>query len=206
MITPSRPVLSWVIKPSVFSLCLLPLAMLLLRTFNDQLGANPVEELTHQTGVWGLYLLLITLSVTPVRQLFGINWLISLRRMLGLFAFFYASLHLTVYLWLDQYFTWPAIIEDVIKRPYITVGFTAWILLLPLALTSTRVAIRRLGKNWQRLHKMVYLIAILVIFHFIWQVKADYAEPVLYLVIFLFLMLARTRFIAWAGTQSAKKS
>ena len=193
MFTPSRQLLRWLIKPVVFSASLLPFSLLLIGAFNDQLGANPVETLTHQTGLWGLYFLLITLSVTPVRQLTGAAWLVNLRRMLGLFAFFYACLHLLVYLWLDQYFTWNSIVEDVVKRPYITVGFTAWLLLLPLALTSTKAAIKRLGKNWKQLHKLVYMTVMLVMLHFIWLVKADYAEPVLYLVLFLLLMLARTR-------------
>ena len=193
MFTPSRQLLRWLIKPVVFSASLLPFSLLLIGAFNDQLGANPVETLTHQTGLWGLYFLLITLSVTPVRQLTGAAWLVNLRRMLGLFAFFYACLHLLVYLWLDQYFTWNSIVEDVVKRPYITVGFTAWLLLLPLALTSTKAAIKRLGKNWKQLHKLVYMTVMLVMLHFIWLVKADYAEPVLYLLLFLLLMLARTR-------------
>ncbi len=193
MFTPSRQLLRWFIKPVVFSVSLLPFSLLLIRGFNDQLGANPVETLTHQTGLWGLYFLLITLSVTPVRQFTAITWLVNLRRMLGLFAFFYACLHLLVYAWLDQYFVWSSMVEDIVKRPYITVGFTAWLLMLPLALTSTKAAIKRLGKKWKQLHQLVYMIVMLVILHYIWLVKADYAEPVIYLLLFLLLMLARTR-------------
>ena len=199
---PLRRLVSWVIKPAVFLLSLIPVALLAVRTLNDQLGANPIETLTHQTGLWGLYFLLITLTITPLRQLSGINWLISLRRMLGLFAFFYACLHLLVYVWLDQYFNLVSMIEDIFKRPYITVGFTAWLMLLPLALTSTKAAVRRLGKNWKRLHKLVYLIVPLVILHFIWLVKADYTEPLFYLLVFSLLMLARSSKLAFAKRQA----
>ncbi len=192
MFSPSRSVIRWAIKPVVFILSLLPLAVMLVNAINDNLGANPIEVLTHQTGSWGLYFLLITLSISPLRKFANANWLIQLRRMLGLFAFFYACLHLTVYLWLDQYFVWDAIIEDIVKRPYITLGFSAWLLLLPLALTSTRRAVRHLGRHWQRLHKLVYLAVVLVLLHFVWLVKADYAEPVIYILLFLMLMLLRT--------------
>ena len=197
----SRQLVRWFVKPVVFMLSLVPLGQLLFRAFNDQLGANPIETLTHQTGAWGLYFLLITLSVTPVRKITGISWIVSLRRMLGLFAFFYACLHLLVYVWLDQYFSLSSIAEDIVKRPYITVGFSAWVLLLPLALTSTKAAVRRLGKNWKRLHKLVYVIVPLVILHFIWLVKADYAEPLFYLFVFILLMLARTSFVTLGKRQ-----
>jgi len=198
MVSLSRKTIRWIIKPIVFGVSLIPAGLLVLGVLNDELGANPIEMLTHQTGLWGLYFLLITLTITPLRLLTGMAWLISLRRMLGLFAFFYACLHLLVYFWLDQSFAWAAIFEDIFKRPYITVGFGAWILLLPLALTSTRYAIRRLGKNWQKLHKIVYLAVMLVILHFLWLVKADYAEPILYLITFLILLALRTRlFAAW---------
>ena len=196
MFTPSRPVLRWFIKPVVFCLSLVPFGMLLIRAISDELGANPIETLTHQSGLWGLYFLLITLTVTPFRQITGASWLVNLRRMLGLFAFFYACLHLLVYVWLDQYFSWSDIVEDVVKRPYITLGFTAWLLLVPLALTSSKAAIKRLGKNWKRLHKLVYLITVLVILHFIWLVKADYLEPISYLLIFILLMFSRSSFIS----------
>ena len=196
MFSPSRQTIRWLIKPIIFIISLLPVSVLLLGILNDDLGPNPIEMLTHQTGLWGLYFLLITLAVTPLRMMTGMVWLMSLRRMFGLFAFFYACLHLSVYFWLDQYFSWPAIFEDILKRPYITVGFTAWLLLLPLALTSTKSAIRRLGNKWQKLHRLVYLAALLVILHFVWLVKADYAEPIFYLTIFLILMAFRTRLFA----------
>lgn len=195
MFSPGRSVQRWVIKPTVFFLSLLPAVFLWQKAVNDELGANPIETLTHQTGSWGLYFLLITLTITPLRQYVGLGWLITLRRMLGLFAFLYACLHLLTYLWLDQYFSLNAIVEDVLKRPYITVGFTAWLLLLPLALTSTQSAVRRLGKRWVKLHKLVYLAVSLVLLHFLWLVKADYAEPILYLCLFALLMGLRTRLI-----------
>jgi len=191
MLTPDRRLLNWLVKPVIFLTCAIPFLLLLSRIVTDDLGANPIETLTHETGSWGLYFLLITLSVTPVRKLSGVGWLLNLRRMLGLFAFFYASLHLLTYLWLDQYFMWEAIGEDILKRPYITVGFSAWLMLLPLALTSNKIAIRHLGKNWKQLHKLVYLAVALVILHFAWLVKADMAEPLIYLSIYLLLMIFR---------------
>ncbi len=196
MFSPSRRTIRWVIKPTIFAISLLPVSYLLLGIVNDGLGPNPIEMLTHQTGLWGLYYLLMTLAVTPLRRVTKITWLMNLRRMFGLFAFFYACQHLLVYFWLDQYFVWSAIFEDITKRPYVTVGFSAWLLLLPLALTSTRSAIKRLGKNWQKLHKLVYPAVLLVILHFLWLVKADYAEPILYLIIFLVLLAFRTRLFA----------
>jgi sulfoxide reductase heme-binding subunit YedZ len=167
----------------VFGLCLLPLVILTLQTFGVgglSLGANPIEELIHSLGKWGLKLLLITLAVTPLRKLTGWNWLLRLRRMLGLFAFFYVALHFLVYAGLDQRFDLAAIFEDIAKRPYITVGMTALLLLIPLAVTSTNRMMRRLGKNWQKLHRLVYVIAILGVWHFYWQVKLDTLEALVY--------------------------
>jgi sulfoxide reductase heme-binding subunit YedZ len=195
----SRSTINRGIKPVVFVLSLLPLALLVHAAATDNLGANPVERLTHQTGLWGLYFLLLTLSITPLKQFTGVAWPVSLRRMLGLYAFFYACLHLAVYFWLDQSFLWEAIVEDILKRPYITLGLTAWLLLLPLALTSNQLSMRLLKKNWKRLHRLVYIAALLVVFHFVWLVKADYSEPKLYLGILLFLLLARTRIFKWRG-------
>ena len=182
---------SFIIKPLVFLLSLIPVALLVWRAVNDDLGANPVETITHQTGLWGLYFLLITLSVTPLRRYTGIGWLLRLRRMLGLYAFFYACLHLLTYAWLDQYFNIDAIVEDIVKRPYITVGFAAWLLLLPLAVTSFQAAMRKLGRRWKTLHQLVYLVVLLVLLHFIWLVKAGLLEPLSYFVIFLLLMVSR---------------
>ncbi len=144
------------------------------------MGVNPVETLSHRTGDWSLRFLLLTLAVTPLRRLTGWNGLIKFRRMLGLFAFFYVCLHFGVYLIFDQFFDWASIVEDVAKRPYITVGFAGWLLLIPLAVTSTNGMTKRLGRNWQRLHRLVYLIGTLGVLHYLWLVKADIAEPLLY--------------------------
>ena len=191
MFSPTTRQTRWLVKPLVFMLSLIPFLILIWQGFQDELGANPVEMLTHETGQWGLYFLLITLAITPIKKLSGMLWLVGLRRMLGLFAFFYACLHLTVYTWLDQYFLWDAIVEDIFKRPYITLGFSAWLMLLPLALTSNRFSIRKLGTKWKKLHRLVYPATLMVVFHFIWLVKADYAEPLLYLIILTLLLLAR---------------
>ncbi|HOB60557.1 MAG TPA: protein-methionine-sulfoxide reductase heme-binding subunit MsrQ [Candidatus Competibacteraceae bacterium] len=171
---------SLAVKPLVFVACLLPLAWLLWLTWQGQLGVNPVETLSHRTGDWSLRFLLLTLAVTPLRRLSGWNRLQRFRRMLGLFAFFYVGLHFAVYLVFDQFFDWQAIVADVAKRPYITVGFTAFLLLIPLAVTSTNGMMKRLGRNWQRLHRLVYLIAVLGVLHYAWLVKADLREPLLY--------------------------
>ena len=171
------------LKVLVFALCLAPLVVLVLETFGVgglSLGANPIEELIHRLGKWGLKFLLITLAVTPLRKLTGWNWLIRFRRMLGLFAFFYVLLHFLVYAGLDQRFDLAVIVEDVIERPYITIGMLALLLLLPLAATSTKGMMRRLGGRWQKLHRMVYLIAVLGVWHFYWQVKLDTLEALIY--------------------------
>lgn len=181
----------WLARALVWLLGLSPLGWLLLQAMQNQLGANPVEVLTHESGLWGLYFLLLSLLITPLRRLGLPGWLLKLRRLLGLFAFFYASLHLVIYLWLDQFFNLASIFEDILKRPYITLGFSAWLLLLPLAVTSNRASIRRLGRYWQKLHRLVYPAALLVMFHFIWLVKADYSEPLAYLAILLVLLALR---------------
>jgi sulfoxide reductase heme-binding subunit YedZ len=167
-------------KPLVFCVSLLPLVWLCWLAWQDRLGANPVETLSHRTGDWSLRFLLLTLAVTPLRRLSGWNWLLKFRRMLGLFAFFYVCLHLGVYLIFDQFFDPSAILEDIAKRPYITVGFAGFLLLIPLAATSTNGMIKRLGRNWQRLHRLVYLIGVLGVVHYWWLVKADISEPLLY--------------------------
>ncbi len=167
-------------KPLVFCVSLLPLIWLCWLAWQDRLGANPVETLSHRTGDWSLRFLLLTLAVTPLRRLSGWNWLLRFRRMLGLFAFFYVCLHLGVYLIFDQFFDPSAILEDIAKRPYITVGFAGFLLLIPLAATSTNGMIKRLGRNWQRLHRLVYLIGMLGVVHYWWLVKADISEPLLY--------------------------
>lgn len=179
------------VKPVVFILCLLPAAWLVAGILALQsgdaaaaaaraLGANPVEKIQDTLGIWGLRLLLATLAVTPLRVLLGWPKLHLFRRMLGLFAFFYVTLHFLWYLFVDQAFDWVTLVADVVKRPYVTAGFTAFVLLVPLAATSTAWAMRRLGRRWQRLHRLVYAVAILGCVHFWWQVKADIREPALY--------------------------
>jgi methionine sulfoxide reductase heme-binding subunit len=176
------------IKPVVFLLCLGPLLELVWQGFYGSLGTNPVETITHGTGDWTLRFLLITLTITPLRRLTGNSWLIKLRRMFGLYAFFYACLHFVTYIWFDQYFDWAEIVKDIPKRPFITVGFAAFVLLLPLAFTSTNAMMRRLKKNWQRLHKLIYVIALLGVLHFLWLVKADVLEPAIYGAVLIVLL------------------
>lgn len=183
-----------VARPATFLLCLLPCVLLLWQTIDGSIGANPVEAITHTTGDWTLRLLLATLAVTPLRRLTGWTWLIRLRRMLGLYAFFYATLHFLTYLWLDQLFDWPAIVEDIAKRPYITVGLLALVAMIPLAVTSTKGWLRRLGPRWKRLHRLVYPISILGVLHYIWLVKADLLEPGIYAAILTLLLLSRVPF------------
>ncbi len=166
-------------KPIVFLLCLAPFGLLVWRALSDGLGANPVEAVVHFTGSWALRLLLVTLAITPLRRLTGLPWLVRFRRQLGLFAFFYAVLHFTAYLVLDRALVWEDITTDLTKRPYIVVGFVALLLLVPLAVTSTRGWIKRLGRHWLTLHRTVYLIAILAVLHFLWLVKADTLEPLI---------------------------
>ena len=171
----------WVAKPVLIVLCLVPLAWLVWDGVTNNLGANPVETVRRYTGDWTLRFLFIALTVTPLRRLTGWHVVIRLRRMLGLFAFFYACLHFVSYIWLDQFFMWDAIIEDILDRPYITVGVASFLLLIPLAVTSTNGMVRRLGgRRWQRLHQLVYVIAVLGVIHFLWLVKSDISEPVIY--------------------------
>ena len=172
-----------VVKPAVFLLCLLPLLRLVAGIFGwagADLGVNPVETMQDTLGIWGLRLLLATLAITPLRVLAGWPRIMAFRRMLGLYAFAYILLHFLFYLFVDQAFDWQQLAADIVKRPYITVGFTALLLLLPLAVTSTRAAMRRLGRRWQTLHRLVYPAAVLGCVHFWWQVKADVREPLVY--------------------------
>jgi len=168
------------LKSVVFTACLIPLGQLLYNGWTDNLTANPIEFITHFTGDWTLLFLLATLSVAPLRKIFGWNELIKYRRMFGLFAFFYVLLHLATYVVLDHFFDFHAMIKDVMKRPYITAGFTGFVLMIPLAITSTARIIRRLGKRWLWLHRLVYVVAIAGVIHFYWQVKADIRRPVQY--------------------------
>ncbi|UYB54113.1 protein-methionine-sulfoxide reductase heme-binding subunit MsrQ [Xanthomonas sp. AM6] len=183
-----------VAKALVHALALAPLAYLgwqfwqVWQAGSDALGADPVAEIEHRTGLWALRLLLLTLAITPLRQLTGQPALLRFRRMLGLYAFFYACVHLGVYLGLDLRGYWAQIFEEIVKRPYITVGFTAWLLLIPLAVTSTQGWMRRLKRNWGKLHKAIYAIGVLAVLHFWWLVKSDIREPLLYAAILALLL------------------
>jgi sulfoxide reductase heme-binding subunit YedZ len=179
------------LKAALFGLCLVPLARLAWLGTHRGLGANPIEYITHSTGWWTLCFLLITLSVTPLRRLTGWNWLLRVRRMLGLFAFFYVSLHFVTYIWLDQFFDWRSMLKDIAKRPFITVGFTAF-----LAATSTNGMVRRFGaRRWQRLHRAVYVIATLGVLHFWWLVKKDIREPLIFGTLLGVLFLIRLYYL-----------
>lgn len=175
------------IKALLFVLCLLPLAASLWQALSGQ-AVNPVETLTRDSGSWALNLLLAGLAITPLRRLGAPGWLLRLRRMLGLYAFFYASVHLLIYLWLDQLFDWAAIVQDIIKRPFITVGMAAFALLLPLAITSTDGWLRRLKRRWGQLHRLVYPLAVLAVLHYLWLVKRDLTEPLLYATVLAVLL------------------
>jgi sulfoxide reductase heme-binding subunit YedZ len=181
-------------KTIVHLLALTPLAILawqfwdVYSTNSDALGADPVAEIEHRLGLWALRLLMVALTITPLRQLTGKPVLVRFRRMLGLYAFAYACLHFSAYLVLDLRGYWIQIFEDIAKRPYITVGFAAWLLLLPLAITTTQGWIRRLGRNWGRLHKLVYAVGVLAVLHFWWLVKSDIREPALYAAILAVLL------------------
>lgn len=178
-----------IVKPVLFAALLLPaLALGVI-----DLGANPVETITHHTGDWALRLLLVTLAVTPLRRLTGWGELIRLRRMLGLYAFFYSVLHVATYFVLDLGLDFGGLVDDVIKRPYITVGFTVFLMLLPLAATSSNAIVRRLGRRWQTLHKLVYPAAIGAVLHFAWLVKADLREPLIYALVLLVLFVLRLK-------------
>ncbi len=194
------------IKALVAVASLTPLIWLFLRAAGiggATLGANPVEQVLHTLGKTALNMLLITLAVTPARQLTGQNWLIRLRRMLGLFCFFYAVLHLLVYVTLDQGMDWEMLLVDLTRRPYITVGFLAVVLMLPLAITSTSRMQRRLGKHWLKLHRLIYPIAILAVVHYFWQTKLDVREPIIYAVVLGALLLYRV--IRWQRRQAAMR-
>lgn len=181
-----------IVKGIAFVLALLPLARLIAGAPLGWLGVNPIELITRSTGTWCLVFLMITLAVTPLRRLTGWHWLIELRRMFGLFAFFYALLHFTTYIWLDQFFDVESIVKDIVKRPFITVGFAAFVLMIPLAMTSTNAMVRRLGsKRWLALHRLVYAVAIGGVVHYWWLVKRDLTEPILYALVLALLLGAR---------------
>ena len=197
-----EPYFTKVIKPLFFISALLSVAYLVWGLFNDALGANPVEYIIRDLGDWTLRFLLITLAISPLRRLTGMAQLLRLRRMLGLFTFFYGVLHLSIYLWLEQSFDWQEIWLDILERPFITIGMLSFILLIPLAVTSTTAAMRKLGKNWLRLHKLIYPISLFAVLHFWWLVKADTREPFIYAVILAILL--SERFIRSYGFQFIK--
>ena len=199
----------WVkrLKPFVFVACLLPLTWQLVQLFRGEI-IDPVDEFTHAAGAWTLRFLLITLAITPLRILFNLGAIVSLRRMFGLFTFFYGCLHLAVFVTLDHYFDWPAIIEDITERRYVIAGFSALVIMLPLAVTSFNGAIKTLGAvRWQRLHRLVYVVAIAAMLHYFWLVKSDYTEPLIYAMILAVLFIVRiVHFMRRRAKRSIKRN
>jgi len=180
------------IRPALWLLVLVPAIVLMAQLLLNQLGAEPIESLEHASGEWALRLLATSLAVTPLMRLTGWGWLVAQRRFLGLAAFFWAMGHLSVYIVLDQFFDWPEIVKDVLKHLYITVGMLAFVLMIPLALTSTKSSIRRLGgQRWTQLHRLVYVTAVAGCVHYLWAVKKDIAEPLLYAAVFVVLFVLR---------------
>jgi sulfoxide reductase heme-binding subunit YedZ len=194
-----------VLQTLTLSLGLLPAAWLGFAALNDGLGANPIERITHVTGDWTLRFLLASLAVTPLRRLFGWYWAAPLRRTLGLIAFGYACAHLLTFLVLEHFFEWRLIVEDVIERRYVAAGFAAFLCLVPLAATSTRAMIRRLGRSWARLHRLAYLAALLGVVHFLWLVKADLREPLIYAGVLALLLVVRLG-LGWASPRTRNPS
>jgi len=190
-------------KPVAHLLCLLPFGALLWAAFNGGLGANPVEKLTHETGIWALRFLLLTLGMTPLRQWSGQAAWIRFRRMLGLYVCFYVGCHFSIWFIADHSLRFDEMIEDIVKRPYITLGFSAFVLLIPLAVTSNQAMIRKLGRKWKSLHQLVYVIILLAVLHFLWLVKADYLEPSIYAIIAMILLAHRLGPIKRLGVKSA---
>jgi sulfoxide reductase heme-binding subunit YedZ len=187
--------LSW-LKPLVFAVCLIPLGQLAYRAYDADLGANPIDTVTRFTGSWALIFLLASLAVTPLRRITRWQELIKFRRMLGLYAFFYALLHFSTFVGLDHFFDLNRIGKDIVKRPYVTAGFTAFVMMIPLALTSTAAMIRRLGKRWRQLHRLVYVAAIAAVIHFYWLVKSDIRRPAQYAAV-LALLLGYRLVVRW---------
>ena len=192
-------------KPVVFLACLVPMGLLARKGIEHLLGANPIEVITHSTGDWTLIFLCITLANTPLRRMLGLPWLVRYRRMTGLFAFFHGCLHFMTYVWLDQFFDVHSMIKDVAKRPFITAGFTAFVLMLPLAATSTAGMIRRLGgRRWRMLHRLIYVSACAGVIHYYWLVKADETLPLRYADVVGFLLACRLVFYAMDRRQPAR--
>ena len=182
------------LKPIIFSFSTIPLIIIFSKIFLNQLGPEPIKEITLHTGEWTLLFLVFTLSMTPLKRLTNLNIWISVRRMLGLFAFFYASLHMLTYIGLDYQFDLSAISKDIFTKKFIFVGFTAWLLMVPLAITSSKKMMGILKKNWKKLHRLIYLISILGVIHFLWLVKKDLTEPLIYLLIIVILLILRVNF------------
>lgn len=197
-IQPSQKTQRWILKPSVFTAALLPLVYYGWALVADQLGANPIESITRASGDWALRFLLITLAVTPFRKLLNWGWLVRFRRMLGLFSFFYAAVHLTTYIWLDQFFDWAEIWLDIVDRPFITVGMISFVILLALTATSPKFMLRKMGRWWLKLHRLVYAAGGLSVLHFWWMKssKSDISEPLLYSLILGVLLLVRLPLVA----------
>ena len=179
------------LKPSIFVLSLVPFLIITYKIFFNKLGPEPVKEITHFTGEWTLIFICLTLSMSPLQKFTNLNYWIKIRRMLGLFVFFYASLHLLTYVGIDHRFNWQPIFDDVVKKKYIFVGFAAWILLIPLTITSSKKMVLLLKQNWKKLHRLIYVIAILGSLHFIWLSKTIYFKPLIYFVIITFLLILR---------------
>jgi sulfoxide reductase heme-binding subunit YedZ len=184
----SNTLLTKIIKPLVFIVLLIPALHLSWGFWQDALGANPLEAIIRNLGDWALRILLLTLAISPLRRLTGFGQLLRFRRMVGLYAYFYATLHLIGYLWFEQFFDWEEIWFDIVERPFITIGMFSILLLTPLAITSTQGMIRRMGKNWKRLHRLIYPIALFSVIHFFWMVKLDISEPTLYAIVLAMLL------------------
>ena len=189
-------------KPALFVACLLPLAYVGWKFATDRLGANPIRELEIETGLWTLRFLAVTLSITPARKAFGWNSLVKYRRMLGVFTFTYACVHLSMWVGVDWFFAWPDMWGEIVKHKYILIGMTTWLVLLPLAVTSTKGWVRRLGKRWTTLHRLVYVAAITGTIHYLWAVKKDTFFPLVYLGVFGLLLGYRV-VVAWGKRRTA---
>jgi sulfoxide reductase heme-binding subunit YedZ len=189
-----------IIKLLVFIALLIPAARLINFGFHEALGSNPIEAIERSTGFWALFILLLCLSLTPIRLITKASWPIQFKRLIGLMSFFYAFVHVSIYIWLDHWFDWNEIADDIVKHQYLVVGFFAFILLIPLAMTSTNKMMSILGKRWKSLHRLVYLIALLGLLHFLWLVKKDMTEPLTYLFIFAILMSIRIYYSRYKRT------
>ena len=181
-------------KPIIFILSTIPFLFITYKIFFNKLGPEPVKEITHFTGEWTLIFICLTLSMSPLKKLTNINYWVKVRRMFGLFVFFYASMHLLTYVGIDYRFSWQPIFEDVVKKKYIFVGFAAWVLLIPLTITSSQKMMLLLKQNWKKLHRLIYVIAILGSLHFIWLSKTIYFRPLIYFVLVIFLIIIRINF------------